>query len=231
MDPLNYEYASRRNLTYGSKGMVATGQPLAAQAGLEMLKAGGNAVDAAIAMAIALTVVEPTSNGIGGDAFAIVWTKQEGIRGLNASGVAGELADAVRLKKQGFQKMPEYGFQPVTAPGAPSAWISLSKKYGKIPFEQLFEPAIRYAEEGYPVTPNIFTMWQKEYQIHHKLHRNLPEFQEWFQTFAPDGRAPKPGEMFQNKNQGRTLKELAQTKCESFYRGRIAEKISTVLVY
>lgn len=224
-DPFDYTYASRRNVTYGLNGMVASSQPQASQAGIEILKKGGNAIDAAVAMAVALTVVEPTSNGIGGDAFAMVWNKA-GLSGLNASGYAGELSDALRLKKMGHDVMPPYGFQPVTVPGIPSAWIALSKKYGKLPFEELFKPAIRYAEEGFVVTATISELWKKEFEIHQKEHQEQPEFKEWFQTFAPKGRAPYAGEVWKNPVQAQTLKELADTECESFYRGKIAEKIA-----
>ena len=224
VNPFDYTYTSRRSVTYGMHGMVATSQQQASQAGLEILKKGGNAIDAAIAMAIALTVVEPTCNGVGGDAFAIVWTK-DGLAGLNSSGPAGSLADAKKLKEQGYTQMPAYGFQPVTVPGAPSAWITLSEKYGKLPFEELFEPAIRLAEEGFAVSPVISEIWENEFNIHYEQHREDPAHKAWFDTFAPKGRAPKAGEIFYNPELAETLKELAKTKCESFYRGKIADKI------
>lgn len=224
-DPFDYTYTSRRNVTYGLHGMTASSQPQASQAGIEILKKGGNAIDAAVAMAIALTVLEPTSNGIGGDAFAMVWNK-EGLNGLNASGPAGELADASKLKAMGYDAMPSYGFLPVTVPGIPAAWIALSKRYGKLPFPELFEPAIHFAEEGFVVTPVISRLWKKEFDIHWKEHKDQPEFKEWFQTFAPKGRAPFAGEVWKNPLQAQTLKELAKTECESFYRGEIADKIA-----
>lgn len=224
-DPFDYTYTSRRNVTYGLQGMAASSQPQASQAGIEILKKGGNAIDAAVAMAIALTVLEPTSNGIGGDAFAMVWNKER-LNGLNASGPAGELADASRLKAMGYDAMPAYGFLPVTVPGIPAAWIALSKRYGKLPFQELFEPAIHYAEEGFVVTPVISSLWKKEFDIHWKEHKDQPEFKEWFQTFAPKGRAPYAGEVWKNPIQVQTLRELAETECESFYRGEIADKIA-----
>ncbi len=224
MNPFDYTYTSRRNITYGKQGMVAASQPQASQAGLEILKKGGNAVDAAIAMAIALTVVEPTSNGVGGDAFALIWTK-DGLKGLNASGPAGSLADAEKMKSENYTKMPEYGIKTVTVPGAPSAWVTLSKTYGKLPFKELFKPAISLAEEGYVVSPMVSEMWEYEFNVHNKQHREQPEYKAWFDTYMPMGRAMRAGEVFKNPDLGKTLRELADTECESFYRGAIAGKI------
>ena len=140
-DALKYSYASRRSLVYGRRGMVSTSQPLAAQAGLDIIKKGGNAVDAAIATAICMTVLEPTSNGIGSDCFALVWMKDK-LYGLNASGHAPELATPEYIKGQGYSEMPVHGWIPVTVPGAVSGWVELSKRFGKLEFEELFEPAI-----------------------------------------------------------------------------------------
>ncbi|MFQ9288852.1 MAG: gamma-glutamyltransferase [Intestinibacter bartlettii] len=167
-DALKYSYASRRSLVYGRRGMVSTSQPLAAQAGLDIIKKGGNAVDAAIATAICMTVLEPTSNGIGSDCFALVWVKDK-LYGLNASGHAPELATPEYIKEQGYSKMPVHGWTPVTVPGAVSGWVELSKRFGKLEFEELFEPAIYYAENGYPVSPVISKLWQDEYEAFLKI--------------------------------------------------------------
>lgn len=226
-DSYDYTYSSRRNVVYAAHGMVATSQYLAAEAGLEMLKCGGNAIDAAIATAIALTVVEPTQNGIGGDAFALIWTKDNhGLDGLNASGPAGSKASLKKMKEAGYDKMPVHGFKTVTVPGAPSAWIALSEKYGKLPFEKLFEPAIKYAEEGFAVSPIVAMVWQSEVENHKKLHGDLPEYESFFDTFTKSGKAPKAGDIWKSPYHAKTLKELAKTKCESFYRGDIANKIA-----
>lgn len=224
MNLRDYTYPSRRTVTVGAHGMVATGQHLASQAGLEILRQGGNAIDAAVATAIALTVVEPTCNGVGGDAFAILWTKN-GIDGLNASGPSGSKADAQKLKDMGYSKMPDFGIYSVNVPGAPSAWIALSRKYGKLPFGKLFEPAIRYAREGFAVSPVIADLWEAEFQKHTRLHGKLPLHKAWFDTFAKEGRAPRAGEVFRNPELANTLQELADTNCESFYRGPLADKI------
>jgi gamma-glutamyltranspeptidase/glutathione hydrolase len=195
---------------------VATTQPLAAQAGLAMLANGGNAVDAAIATAIALTVVEPVMNGIGSDAFAIV-AADGNLHGLNASGRAPAAWTADRFAGQ--TTMPLRGWDSVTVPGAVSAWAALHQRFGRLPFEALFRPAIHYARYGFLVSPIIAAYWQGQVE----MLRELPGFAE---TFAPNGRAPAPGELFRCPEQARTLEEIAATKGESFYRGRIAEVIA-----
>lgn len=221
-DHFIYRYPSRRSLVYGKNGMVATSVPLAAQAGLEILKRGGNAIDATIATAICLTVVEPTSNGIGGDAFAIVYYKGE-LYGLNSSGPAPGLLSIDKLKELGFKSMPKFGFPPVTVPGAPAGWAYLSERFGKLPFKELFEPAIGYAEEGFPVSVTVSRLWKKAYETYSSLSGE--EFSFWFKTFCPQGKAPEPGEIVKLKDHARTLGMLAQSKCRDFYEGEIAEKI------
>ncbi|MGV8374573.1 gamma-glutamyltransferase, partial [Pseudomonas aeruginosa] len=147
-------YASQRSPVHARRGMVATSQPQAAQVGLEILRRGGNAIDAAIATAAALTVVEPTGCGIGGDAFALVWTRGR-LHGLDASGRAPGLLDRERVRAAGHERMPLYGWTPVTVPGCPAAWGELSRRFGKLPFEQLLRPAIELARDGFPVSPLI----------------------------------------------------------------------------
>lgn len=227
-DSMKYAYPSRRGLVYGKKGMVCTSQPLAAQVGLDILKQGGNAVDAAVAAAICMTVVEPMSNNVGGDAFALVWIKDQ-LHGLNGSGPAPGLADGELLRKQGFTEMPLQGMVPLTVPGAPAAWLALSERFGKLPFEQLFQPAIRYAKEGFPVTPVISLMWQ---QCLEKFQTQLTgkAFEPWFQLFAPEGRAPFPGELWRSPEMAETLEKLAGSRCGALYgtgegEGALAEKI------
>lgn len=222
-DPLYHPYSSQRMSVYAKNGMVATSQPLAAQAGLEILKKGGNAIDAAIATAACLTVVEPTSNGIGGDAFALVWTKGE-LHGLNASGPAPIQISADKVKKAGYDTMPKYGWLPVTVPGAPSAWAALSERFGKLPLTEVLRPAIEYAEKGYPISPILGKYWNRAYQIY-KENLKEEQYQSWFDTFAPDGKAPQIGEIWRSPNHAKTLMSIAETKSNSFYRGEIAEKI------
>ena len=222
-DALKYSYASRRSLVYGQRGMVSTSQPLAAQAGLDIIKRGGNAIDAAIATAICMTVLEPTSNGIGGDCFALVWTNDK-LYGLNASGHAPELATVQYIKEQGYTQMPNNGWIPVTVPGAVSGWVELSKRFGKLEFEELFEPAIDYAQNGYPVSPVISKLWRDEYE---RFFKNTDDrlYDEWKRVFLKDGKTPSAGEICTLKDHAKTLREIAQTKGESFYRGDLADKI------
>src|SRR5690606_32116096 len=181
MDFLHYPYPSQRMNVFAKKGMVATSQPLAAQAGLDILKKGGNAVDAAIATAATLTVVEPTSNGIGGDAFAIVWMKDK-MYGLNSSGQAPELLSIDAVKEKGFEKMPTFGLIPVTVPGVPAAWASLSKRFGRLPLKEVLAPAISYAREGFPISPVLGKYWEIAYKRYKSTFKD-PEFQHWFEVF------------------------------------------------
>ena len=222
---LSNPYSVSRNSVYAKNGMVATSQPLAAQAGLDILKKGGNAIDAAIATAAALTVVEPTSNGIGGDAFALVWTKGI-LHGLNASGPSPMSISIDAVKELGHSEIPAHGWIPVTVPGAPAAWAELSKRFGKLPFHELLKPAITYAEKGFPVSPTLSRYWRFAYEKFKNTLTN-PVFQYWFKTFAPKGRVPQVGEIWASVDHAKTLQSIAETNGESFYRGELAEKIST----
>jgi gamma-glutamyltranspeptidase/glutathione hydrolase len=224
VDYLSHPYSSQRVTTIAKKGMVATSQPLAAQAGLDILKKGGNAIDAAIATAACLTVVEPTSNGIGGDAFALVWVKGE-LHGLNASGPAPKSISIEALKERGHEAMPKLGLVPVTVPGAPAAWAELSKRFGKLPLSEVLKPAIEYAENGYPLSPTLGKYWGYAYKAYKQMAKG-EEFNHWFETFAPNGRAPKIGEMWSSPGHASTLREIGETNGESFYRGNLAKKIS-----
>ncbi len=198
-----------------ARNVVATSQPLAAQAGVAMLAAGGSAVDAALAAAITLALVEPVSNGIGSDAFAIVWDGSK-LHGLNASGrsPAGWTPDFFG----GATKMPARGWNTVTVPGCVSAWRMLSERFGKLPFEHLFEPAIRYGREGFLVSPTIAGQWAAQAA---EL-KTQPGFAE---AFLPGGRAPAPGELFRFPDHAATLERIAATKGEAFYRGELAGKL------
>ncbi|HLR15548.1 MAG TPA: gamma-glutamyltransferase [Bacillota bacterium] len=216
-------YPIKRNASYARNGMVATSQPLASQAGLDIMKKGGNAIDAAIATAACLTVVEPTSNGIGGDAFALVWTKGE-LHGLNGSGKSPASITIDAVKKAGHDSMPRYGWYPVTVPGAPSAWAELSRRFGKLPFREVLQPAIDYAENGFPVSPTLSKYWQRAFRIFNEQLQG-EEFANWFATFAPKGRAPLPGEIWASQYHARALRLIAETNAASFYTGDIAENI------
>ncbi len=219
----DYPYPSRRTVVYGRQGMVATTQPLAAQAGLRILEAGGNAIDAAVATAAALTVVEPTSNGLGSDAFAIVWS-QGRLWGLNASGPAPGNMTADWIRSLGNQEqMPSYGWGAVTVPGAPSAWDALSKRFGSMALPDVLAPAVGLARDGFPVSPTVAYFWARAYE---RFVEELsdPKFQEWFRIFAPKGRAPYPGEVWASSSHARTLEEIGR-RPDSYYHGNLAEKI------
>lgn len=222
-DALYYPYASQRMTVYANRGMVATSQPLAAQAGLEMIRKGGNAIDAAIATAAALTVLEPTSNGIGSDAFALVWVNNK-LHGLNASGQAPEALTIEAVKQAGHEEIPKFGFTPVTVPGAPGAWATLSKRFGKLPLTEVLQPAIDYAENGYPLTPILGKFWERAFNGYSAQLKG-DEFKHWFDTFAPNGRAPRIGEVWRSHGHAATLRSIAETNAESFYRGELAEKM------
>lgn len=218
-----YNYPSRRTVVHGNKAMVATSQPLAAQAGLDILKKGGNAIDAAVATAACLTVVEPTSNGIGGDAFAIFSYKGE-MHGLNASGSAPELMSLEELKKLGFKEMPKFGLIPVTVPGVPKAWAELVGKYGKLTLKEVLEPAITYAREGYPISATISLLWQNGYK-RFKEETEGEVFENWYKVFMPNGNNIKPGQIWKSEYHAKTLEEIANTNADSFYKGDLADKI------
>jgi gamma-glutamyltranspeptidase/glutathione hydrolase len=204
-------YPSRRQPVF-AKNVVATSQPLATQAGIAMLAKGGNAVDAALATAITLTVVEPCSNGLGSDLFAILWTGGE-LVGLNASGRSPAAWTPARFA--GRTAMPERGWETVTIPGAVSGWRALSQRFGELPFADLFEPAIRYARDGFAVSPVVAQKWALAVP-------HMPRDLGWFEHFMPRGRAPLPGERFASAALASTLEKIAQTDGESFYRGELA---------
>ncbi len=207
-------YTSQRSAVMADN-MVVTSQPLAGQAGLSMLQGGGNAVDAALAAAITLTQVEPTGNGLGSDAFAIVWDGSH-LHGLNASGRSPKSWRPDRFSKSGT--IPERGWETVTVPGAVGRGVELQRKFGSLPFEKLFEPAVGYAENGFIVTQIIGKLWG----IAEIKLREQPGFAD---HFLPSGKAPKAGERFTNNAAAATLTSIAETNGESFYRGCLAEKI------
>ena len=227
-DPLRQRYPSQRFPLYARGGMVNCSSPQAAAAGLEVLRKGGNAVDAAVAAAAALTVVEPTANGIGSDAFALVWSEREQrLFGLNSSGPAPQLLSIDRVMADGRAvngKMPVRGWTPVTVSGAPGAWAALNGRFGRLTLSEDLSPAVAYAEGGYPCGPNLAAMWQLSFD---SFSRTLtgPEFRPWFETFAPGGRAPKAGEMIRLPDHGATLRAIGESNAEAFYRGDIARKI------
>lgn len=228
-----------RKPVYAPRGAVATSQPLAASAGLAALRAGGNAVDAAIATAVALTIVQPGSNDIGSDLFAIVWDGSR-LHGLNASGRSPAaltretaLAHAERPgaalggdQAEARQVMKSHGWLPVTVPGAPGGWRDLHERFGRAPFASLFTDAIAYATHGYPVSPQLARGWQRTVEVLRPQLRG-EEYEEWARVFTPAGRAPREGERFANPLAARTLEMIAESRAEAFYAGDIAKAIAS----
>ena len=221
----DFPYPSRRAPVLANN-VVATSQPLAASAGLSMLQRGGNAADAALAAAIALTVVEPCSNGVGSDAFAIVWQPgADGARdpaagtllGLNASGRSPAGWRPERFA--GRSAMPTLGWDAVTVPGAVSGWRALSRRCGKLPFRDLFAPAIQYAEHGFLVGHETAAIWRH-------AEARYAEFPDFRDHFLPGGKAPAPGTRFVNPDLAQTLAAIADTEGEAFYRGALATAIA-----
>jgi gamma-glutamyltranspeptidase/glutathione hydrolase len=222
LDLASSPYLSVSRPLFATNGVVATSQPLAAQVGLEVLQKGGNAVDAAVAAAVALTVLEPTSNGIGGDAFALVWDGVT-LHGLNGSGRAPAALTIEAVQERGYETMPTRGWLSVTVPGTPAAWRDLHHRFGSLRFASLFEPAIAYAERGYPVSPSVAHYWNNAAQAFRD--NTGAEFQGWASTFAAHGRAPQTGEIWSSRDHARTLTLIAQTEADTFYKGDIAEAI------
>ena len=227
-DPLFQRYPSQRFPLYARGGMVNCSSPQAAAAGLEVLRKGGNAMDAAVAAAAALTVVEPTANGIGSDAFALIWSeKDQKLFCLNSSGPAPQLLSIDRVMADGRAvngKMPVRGWTPITVSGAPGAWAAIQGRFGRLSLSEDLVPAVRYAQEGYPCAPNLSAMWRISFD---NFSKNLtgPEFKPWFDTFCPNGRVPKAGEMICLPDHAATLRRIGETNAEAFYRGDIAHRI------
>lgn len=227
-DPRSYAYPSRRNVVYARKAMACTSIPQGAQIGLDVMKAGGNAMDAAVAMAAAMPLLEPTSNGLGSDCFALVWVEAEKkLYGLNASGVAPAALSAAMVREMGHQAMPKAGWIPTMVPGAPAGWAELNRRFGTKPLAQLFAPAISAAREGVPVQVNLEPMWEEDARrIASAMEQDPAPHAYWWERFMkPDGTPYRAGDVFRWEEYAQTLEELAATECESYYRGPLMEKI------
>lgn len=207
-----------RSEVIAAHGAAATSHPLATQVALELLRQGGSALDAAIAANATIGLMEPTGNGIGGDLFAIVWDGAR-LHGINGSGRSPYTLTLEHFQQQGLKHIPSYGPLPVTAPGCVDAWFALHRKFGRLPMKKVLAPAIRYAREGFPVSPVIARDWQRNAVRLEKY----PGFKE---TFMPNGRAPAAGEVFRNPGLAHTLEILARKGRDGFYRGEIARRIA-----
>jgi gamma-glutamyltranspeptidase/glutathione hydrolase len=219
-DRITGEKFASRSEVIGQNGMVATSHPLATQIGLDILKQGGTAIDAAIAANIALGLMEPTGNGIGGDLFAIVWdAKTRKLYGLNASGPAPKNISIDYFNSKGLNKIPSYGPLPVTVPGAVDGWVKLHEKFGKLSFKSLFLPTIEYANNGFPVTETI------AYYLDRSKERfeNYPNFKE---VWLKNGKMPVKGELFKNPQLANTLAIIADKGRAGFYEGQIAKTMA-----
>ena len=229
-DPLAQQYSSQRFPIYAQGGMVNCSSPLASAAGLSVLRKGGNAMDAAVAAAAALTVVEPTANGLGSDAFALVWSeKDRHLYGLNSSGPAPMLASADRVRAEGRDqsgRMPAHGWAPVTVPGAPKAWAELIRRFGKLSLSEDLAAAVSYARDGYPCAPNLALLWNQAFTQYRKILGG-PEFDAWFRTFAPAGKAPEAGDLIQLPDHAATLEAIGESGADCYYRGELAKIIDS----
>ena len=212
-----------RSEVIAQHGMACTSQPLATQVALDILKAGGNAIDAAIAANALLGLVEPTGNGVGGDLFAIVWdaeTKQ--LYGLNASGRSPRSLTIDYFKEKGYDKIPAYGPLPVSVPGCVDGWFELHKRFGTMNMDQILKPAITYAREGFPLTELIAYYWAGN-------ARSLSKYPNISDVYMPGGKAPGKGEIFKNPYLASTLEAIAEGGRDAFYKGEIAKTIDTFM--
>jgi gamma-glutamyltranspeptidase/glutathione hydrolase len=211
-----------RSEVIARNGMAATSQPLATQVALDILKQGGNAIDAAIAANATLGLVEPTGNGIGGDIFAIIWdAKTQKLYGLNGSGRSPYSLTLDYFKQNKIKQIPPYGVLPVSVPGTVDGWFEMHKRFGKLPMKENFAPAIRYAREGFPVTELIAFLWDKGVNLFadEKKYPNVKE------TYTINGHAPRKGEIFKNPRLANTLEKIANEGRDGFYKGETAKKI------
>jgi gamma-glutamyltranspeptidase/glutathione hydrolase len=220
----HYPYASRRMPIFARRGVVATEEPLAAQAGLRTLQRGGNAVDAAIATAVALTVTEPVANGIGSDAFVLVWDGTR-LHALNGSGRACAAHTAQHFRDRGHTEIPMFGWSSVTVPGAPAAWCDLHARFGRLPLATVFEPAIEYAEQGFAVAPLTAARWASSARGYAAVGAS-PALQGWHDTFTRAGRVPVAGETWLCPDMGRSLRRIADDGADAFYRGELGRRIA-----
>lgn len=230
LDRPNDHFVTRSEVI-GANGMVATSQPLATQVGLDVLKEGGNAIDAAIAANAATGLMEPTGNGIGGDLFAIVWDAEtEQLYGLNASGRSPQGLSYEQLMEEldarDVDSIPPYDLLSVSVPGAVSGWFALHERFGSLDMEAILSPAIGYAEDGFPVSEQIAAAWQRSAPFLMEQVGDVGAFEE---TFTIDGRGPEKGEIFRNPDLGATLRLLATNGRSAFYEGEIADRIDAFM--
>jgi gamma-glutamyltranspeptidase/glutathione hydrolase len=223
-DRVTGEEFTSRSEVIAKNGMVATSHPLASQIGLQILKDGGNAIDAAIAANAALGLMEPTGNGIGGDLFVILWdAKTKKLYGLNASGPSPQNISIEYFTAKKLEKIPSYGPLPVSVPGAVDGWIKLHERFGKLPFKELFKPTIDYANNGFPLTETIAYYLE----LSSKRFKTYPNFKN---VWMPNGIYLKKGDVFKNPKLANTLSDIATSKRSSFYEGDMAKIMSDFVI-
>ncbi|HAW45543.1 MAG TPA: gamma-glutamyltransferase [Sutterella sp.] len=226
-DANDFPYTSRRAVTYAKNGVAAAGNPTAASVGLQVLLEGGNAIDAAIAMSFVQPLVEPSGNGLGSDAFALIWYEGK-LYGINGSGPSPEALTLSLLKDRGLDAIPTYGPLSVDVPGAVGAWIEIQKRFGKMALEDVTRPAISYAREGFPVSPNVARLWEDAAR---KFAAMTPSetYRPWFDLFCPEGRPLRPGEIYRSEAMADTIEAIAETEGKSFYEGETAKAIEAFM--
>ena len=220
---MNNKFYSKKQPVWAKNGVVATSEGLASQAGLEILKMGGNAIDAAVATAAALTVVEPTSNGIGSDCFALVYFNNK-LHGLNSSGYSSRNISIEELNKRGFDKMPVGGIIPITIPGTPKGWAKLIEEFGNLSLEKVLAPAVKLAEEGFIISETVGYYFERAMKLYQERNKG-EEFKHFFNVFTKNGVGYKAGDLFKSKWHAETLRSIGETNSDSFYSGEIADKI------
>jgi gamma-glutamyltranspeptidase/glutathione hydrolase len=222
-NPNMYHFGSRRRTIYSKNGMVACTHPLAAEAGLRMLSKGGNAIDACVAMAMVLPLVEPSATTYGSDNFAIFWAKNK-LHGMSSSGWSPKALTEDYVKEKGYSAMPRAGWDSTTIPGCVRGWVNLVEKFGKLTLADVAQPAIEYAEEGHPMTPYVVGSF--DMRLGTIIPSLSPELLENFKAvWYKDGKAPAPGQLCKYPEMGRFLREVVATKGESVYSGEIAKAI------
>ena len=223
-DRITGELFSTRSEVIAENGMVATSHPLATQVGIDILKNGGNAIDAAIAANAAIGLMEPTGNGIGGDLFAIIWIeKDKKLYGLNASGRSPKNLTLDYFKNNNFSEIPAYGPLPVSVPGCVDGWFEMHEKFGSTSMQDLLQPAIEYADNGFPVT-ELVSYYMK------KAIKNFDMYPNFKETYYINGTTPEKGQIFQNKDLANTLSVIAKKGRKGFYEGEIAKAISDFVI-
>lgn len=221
---MNNPFYSKRQSIYAKNGVVATSEGLAAQVGLEILKQGGNAIDAAVATAAALTVVEPTSNGIGSDNFAIVYFKDH-LYGMNSSGYSSRNISIEKVKNMGHEKMPVGGVVPITVPGTPKGWATLIQKFGKLTLLECLTPAIKLARDGFIISETVGFYFERAINIYKKRNQG-DEYNQFFDIFTKaDGTPYQAGDLFKSELHAYTLEEIGKSNSDSFYTGELASRI------